>query len=558
MTVCAGGSTVEGVDVSEFQGSINWGSVKASGRDFAITRVSDGTGHLDPTFATNWAGIKAAGMVRGVYQFFEGTESGTAQADLLVQQVGTLEAGDLPPVADVEVLDGSSGSQLVSNLAAWVAEIKAKTGRTPMIYTAPGFWNGLPNTGQFAGEVLWVANWQVSCPDTPTPWTGWTFWQYDDGQTTPNVPGISGAVDKDKFNGTLGQLQSIGGPLPWGAQYVNQSFPLASTALTMVEGQTIPSYITLKNVGSKTWDSSTKIGTTQPRDRSSVFADSTWLAPNRLAAVTGTVAPGGTYKFKFDLHAPDKPGTYYEYFGVVQESVAWFSDPGQGGPPDNDLEVQVKVVAPEYRGDFKDQSFPLAPTALDAHQGDVVSGYIELTNSGTQPWKAGTTKLAPIPRDKASAFADKSWLSTTRISTVEADVAPGSVGKFAVTLDANTVGDFTVEFGLVEESVTWFADATLGGGPPDGFLKVHLHVVPEGAPLDAGVSSGEGGIGIGSSSGEGGAADDDGGADASWGNGDTGSSGGCSVSAAGGGAGIGWAAGIGVLFALVGIRRRTR
>ncbi len=557
VTVCAGGTTVEGVDVSEFQGSINWGQVKASGRDFAIARVSDGTGHLDPTFATNWAGIKAAGMVRGVYQFFEGTESGTAQADLLVQQVGTLEAGDLPPVADVEVLDGSSGSQLISNLAAWVAEIKAKTGRTPMIYTAPGFWNGLPSTGQFSGEVLWVANWQVSCPDTPTPWTGWTFWQYDDGQTTPNVPGISGAVDKDKFNGSLSQLQSIGGPLPWAAQFVSQSFPLASTALTMVEGQTIPSYIELKNVGSKTWDSSTHLGTTQPRDRTSVFADSTWLQPDRPSGVTGTVAPGGTYKFTFDLHAPDKPGTYYEYFGVVQEGVAWFSDPGQGGPPDNDLEVQVQVVAPEYRGDFKDQSFPLAPTALAVHQGDVVSGYIELTNSGTQPWKAGTTKLAPIPRDKASPFADKSWLSPTRISSVAADVAPGSVGKFEVTLDANTVGDFTVEFGLVEESVTWFADATLGGGPADGFLKVHLTVVPQGAPLDAGVSEDEGGVVLGTLLPEGGG--DDGGA-SGWGNAQTGSSGGCSVSPVRAGETTGaWGAGIGVLFfALVGIRRRSR
>jgi lysozyme len=561
VVVCSGGTTVEGVDVSEFQGSINWTSVHNSGRDFAITRVSDGTGHLDPTFATNWAGIKAAGMVRGVYQFFEGTESGTAQADLLIQKVGTLGADDLPPVADVEVLDGASGSQLVSNLAAWVAEIKAKTGRTPIIYTAPGFWNGLPSTGQFSGEVLWVANWQVSCPDTPTPWTAWKFWQYDDGTTTPNVPGISGQVDKDKFNGSLAQLQAIGGPLPYAAQWVAQSFPLASTALTMVEGQTIPSYIELKNVGTKTWDSNTKIGTTQPRDRKSAFAASTWPALNRLAAVKGTVAPGATYKFTFDLLAPDKPGTYDEYFGVVQEGVAWFSDPGQGGPPDNDLEVQVKVVAPEYRGDFKDQSFPLAPAALAAHQGDVVTGYIELTNGGTQPWKAGTTKLAPIPRDKASPFADKSWLSTTRISTVAADVAPGAVGKFEVTLDANTTGDFTVEFGLVEESVTWFADPTLGGGPADGFLKVHLTVVPKGAPLDAGVGEADGGIGVGSSSGGisgGGGSADDAGGDGAWGNGDTGSSGGCAVSAAGGGASGAWAAGIGVLFALVGIRRRSR
>jgi len=70
-TVCPGPSTVEGIDVSEFQGNINWSSVKASGRQFAIIRVSDGTGHLDPYFSQNWSGAKAAGLIRGVYQFFE-------------------------------------------------------------------------------------------------------------------------------------------------------------------------------------------------------------------------------------------------------------------------------------------------------------------------------------------------------------------------------------------------------------------------------------------------------------------------------------------------------
>jgi len=349
--------------------------------------------------------------------------------------------------------------------------------------------------------------------------------------------------------------------ISYGAQFVSQSFPLASTTLTMVEGQVIPSYIELKNTGTKAWDSNTRIGTTQPRDRKSVFADKTWIAPNRLAAVSGTVAPGGTYKFTFDLAAPTTTGSYNEFFGVVQEGVAWFSDPGQGGPPDTDLEVKIQVVAPDYRGTFKDQSFPLSPAPLDAHEGDVVTGYIELTNSGAQTWKAGTTKLAPIPRDKASPFADKSWLSPTRISTVAADVPPGSVGRFDVTLDATAVGDTEVEFGLVEESVTWFADAPKGGGPADGFLKVHFVVVPKGAPLDAGLPPGEGGAGEdgGQPPGEdaGAGAGDDGG----WNNAtNVGSSGGCSIGAAtGAGDAAPWASLLGVVMAVgAGARRVTR
>jgi len=135
------------------------------------------------------------------------------------------------------------------------------------------------------------------------------------------------------------------GNIPYGASFVSQSFPFATMTLNMTAGQVIPSFIVLKNTGSKSWDANTKIGTTVPRDRSSVFADATWLAPNRLAAVSGTVPTGGTYKFQFDLAAPMTPGMYDEHFGVVEEGVAWFSDPGQGGPADNQLEVKIQVVA---------------------------------------------------------------------------------------------------------------------------------------------------------------------------------------------------------------------
>ncbi|MGO8993081.1 MAG: hypothetical protein ACLQVI_07120 [Polyangiaceae bacterium] len=272
----------------------------------------------------------------------------------------------------------------------------------------------------------------------------------------------------------------------YGANYVDQSFPLATTALTMVEGQVIPSYIELKNIGNAPWTSYTRLATTQPEFRVSPFADSTWLSPEQPAAVKGTVAPGGTFKFQFDLQAPEIPDTYYEFYGLVDESPwhcsspdpdapdIWFGDPGQGGPANDDIEVQINVIAPQYRAKLVSQTF--ADAGVTAVLGAVVSGSFHLSNTGTQSWISGTTKLAPIPRDVASPFADPSWLSTTRISTVASNVAPGGSGDFAVTLDANQTGTFDVEFGLVEEGVTWFADPTLGGGPPDGYLRVHLVV----------------------------------------------------------------------------------
>src|SRR5438874_3170224 len=83
------------------------------------------------------------------------------------------------------------------------------------------------------------------------------------------------------------------------------------------------------------------------RDRASIFAGSDWVAPDR-AATSGNVAPGGNGTFAFAFHGPTGaacvPGTYHEFFGVVQEGVAWFSDNGQGGPPDNQLEALIDLV----------------------------------------------------------------------------------------------------------------------------------------------------------------------------------------------------------------------
>src|SRR5207248_3288400 len=105
--------------------NINWAQVKGSGRDFAIVRVSDGTGHLDPYFAQNWTGAKNAGLVRGVYQFFEPGEDPVAQANLLLQHMGAIGPGDLPPMIDVEVTGGQSAATITARIHSWVNTIQA-------------------------------------------------------------------------------------------------------------------------------------------------------------------------------------------------------------------------------------------------------------------------------------------------------------------------------------------------------------------------------------------------------------------------------------------------
>lgn len=225
--------------------------------------------------------------------------------------------------------------------------------------------------------------------------------------------------------------------------------------------------------------------------------------------MTGTVAPGGTFKFSFNFHAPSTPGTYHEFFDLVQENVAWFSDPGQGGPPDNQIEAYIEVVAPSYSGQFSAQSFPAATQAAVMLQtGTSIDGWIDVKNVGALPWKAGVTKLAPTPRDQPSPVGGPGWLSPTRVSTPAADVAPGAIGHFPVKLTGMQVGDYEQTFGLVEEGVTWFADNANGGGPPDDLIKVHVIVTdtPQPPPTDDGgavadLSTDDGGTGAGDNGG---------------------------------------------------------
>ena len=334
VVVCAPGETQEGIDVSYYQGDIDWGAVAASGRKFAIARVNDGD-FIDPQFGPNWDGIRAAGMIRGAYQFFRPAMSADAQADTMIAAVGVLGAGDLPATLDVEATGSQPADVIASKIHVWMDKVEIATGKRPIIYTGKYFWNDNVVSADFAGDPLWIAAYGPPCPDTPSPWDDWAMWQYS---STGSVPGIAGDVDLDVFNGTMADLEMLAGQM-YAAELVSQSYPA-----TMAAGETSVGSLTLKNIGGRTWDIATRVGTTEPRDRESPFATPTWVGPNRPAAVGAPVAPGETYTFDFDLRAPVEPGTYVEHYSLVQEGVAWFGDPGQGGPPDTEIVFEITVV----------------------------------------------------------------------------------------------------------------------------------------------------------------------------------------------------------------------
>ncbi len=210
-TVCGQNPTTTfGIDVSKWQGTVNWPAVKADGVVFAIVRVSDGTQTLDEQFEANWKGTKAAGIIRGAYQFFRPAQSATDQAALFVEkieQAGGFEPGDLPGVIDVESMGGVSSAQAIQAVGAWIEYVEQHTGRRPIIYSGSYFWDDNSLGGNFSDYPLWTAHYtSAACPLVSSEWDRWTFWQYTD---KGSVAGISGGVDENRFDGNLAQLQAF-------------------------------------------------------------------------------------------------------------------------------------------------------------------------------------------------------------------------------------------------------------------------------------------------------------------------------------------------------------
>jgi lysozyme len=198
---------VAGIDVSDHQGSVDWNAVKQAGKFFAFIKATDGITWTDPDFATNWSGAKAAGLLRGAYHFYETNDDPTAQAENFLNAV-QLEAGDLPPVVDIEKLhSGGSVSQVVKDLQTWLDVVEKATGRMPIIYTDRSFWASL-GTSAFGLYPLWIAEYGVQSPSLPAGWASWTFWQFSESGT---VAGVSGSVDLDVFNGSIAELKALAG-----------------------------------------------------------------------------------------------------------------------------------------------------------------------------------------------------------------------------------------------------------------------------------------------------------------------------------------------------------
>jgi len=210
--LCDGVEPLVGIDVSHWQGDIDWAKVKGAGIKYAFIRVSDGIGTPDTKFDRNWTKAKDNGIPRGIYQFFRPGRDAVAQADIVIEALDRLGMGELPPVIDVEYQKDANGvvmtpAAIAAQVGKWIDRVEGVLGVRPIIYTGRYFWNDYVKTTAYNTYPLWIAHYTTAaCPNLPAAWSDWTFWQYTSSGT---VNGISGGVDTNRFKGTMQDLLTL-------------------------------------------------------------------------------------------------------------------------------------------------------------------------------------------------------------------------------------------------------------------------------------------------------------------------------------------------------------
>ncbi|KAG6908001.1 hypothetical protein DXG01_006536 [Tephrocybe rancida] len=230
--IAVNAASPQGIDVSNYQPSINWATVKANGVKFAFIKATEGTGYTNPSFSSQYTGATNNGLIRGGYHFARpDVSSGATQATYFLAHGGGWSADGitLPGALDIEYNPYGATCYGLSHasMVAWIKDFSntylAKTGRYPSsskIFTdvrlpmltfeqssTPPLIGGPPARATTLGSVLPTLS---GSPDTPlllalSPLAGrnfTTFWQYADSGPNPG--------DQDLFNGDaagLGRLR---------------------------------------------------------------------------------------------------------------------------------------------------------------------------------------------------------------------------------------------------------------------------------------------------------------------------------------------------------------
>ena len=200
------GYQVHGIDVSHYQGDINWKMLEQTRQgqfpiQFIFMKATEGGDYSDDRFTANFDSARAHGFIRGAYHFYNPKTDANKQADFFIQSV-KLEPGDLPPVLDIEK-KGKDMKKLQSDLKLWLRKVENHYGVKPIIYASYKFKTRYLNDSVFNTYPYWIAHYYV---DSVRYEGDWKFWQHTDVGT---LPGIEEKVDLNVFNGEKNELEAF-------------------------------------------------------------------------------------------------------------------------------------------------------------------------------------------------------------------------------------------------------------------------------------------------------------------------------------------------------------
>ena len=203
---------VRGVDVSRYQGVIDWPVLAGQGIDFAFVKATEGSTLVDPRFVTNLDGATAAGLRVGAYHFFSFTSAGATQADNVIRTVPA--RADLLPVAvDLEFygdfwLRPTPVQDVRRELGVLLDRLLTHYGRRPIVYTTAEAYDRYLS-GAFPGVDIWIRDvWRTpSLPDGRP----WTFWQFSDRHRLDGYTGEEQFIDVNVFAGSREEWERYGG-----------------------------------------------------------------------------------------------------------------------------------------------------------------------------------------------------------------------------------------------------------------------------------------------------------------------------------------------------------
>lgn len=201
---------IQGVDVSHYQGEIDWQQIQDAPVQFAFIKATEGSSHIDQRFAYNWQEAAKTDMCIGAYHFFSFDSPPRTQAELFIQTVGSL-SGKLPPVVDVEYYgdkekDPPDVEETVDQIKEMLAILEQHYEKKPILYTTVPVYHRYIQ-GQFEEYPLWIRNVYYT-PDLDLDRT-WMFWQYSDSTVMDGYQGKEKYIDRNVFHGTKEELDQL-------------------------------------------------------------------------------------------------------------------------------------------------------------------------------------------------------------------------------------------------------------------------------------------------------------------------------------------------------------